>query len=347
MGRCLTLFSCLVACILLVPALPVERRQAQAHQQVLNAPADNKSRIEAPTSPHFDVDIHRFAHLLSTHLWFDHLETTFGHLSKQISRRFHDWVRIDAQPLVVTDSHSNDDACSPVDLQILKGQIKGAVGAFIEDKLPGIWNKHARALDTASLQHYIEEATQHACSSSRSLSSTSSSGYSSSLPVTSATSASSTVSTSASVDSPSNGIISSQCLADHSQELLLALDAYVRRHLEQTIAEIVHQDMEGLLDASRERVSHVLTHFNNRHALASAGCRLELALSPTQLPWLSGEPEKVMADLLALAEHTPDDRHLDDNSVLPTSTDENYNSIHNRAPFEQSIHHYAVLARAS
>lgn len=219
--------------------------------------------------------------------------------------------------------------------------------AFIEDKLPGIWNKHARALDSASLQHYIAEATQNACSSSHSRSSASSSAYSSSLPETAAAAVTASASASDSVDSISNGLISSQCLADHSQELLLALDGYVRRHLEQTIADIVHQDMESLLDASRERVSHVLAHFNDRHALASAGCRLELALSPIQLPWLSGEPDKVMADLLALAEHTPDDRHLDDASVLPTSTDENYNSIHNRGPFEQSIHHYAVLARIS
>lgn len=130
MGRCLTLISCLVACVLLVPALPVERRQAQTQQWVLNSQADATARIETPNSQHFDVDIHRFAHLLSTHLWFDHLETTFGHLSKQISRRFHDWVRIDTQPLVVANPPDNDDACSPVDLQILKGQIKGAVGGM-------------------------------------------------------------------------------------------------------------------------------------------------------------------------------------------------------------------------
>lgn len=73
----------------------------------------------------FIVDVNRFAQLLSTHLLFDHLDHAFFMLSKKISVQFRDSFQVSVQTADTTEDH---DPSSSVDVQILKGQLQGAVG---------------------------------------------------------------------------------------------------------------------------------------------------------------------------------------------------------------------------
>jgi hypothetical protein len=72
----------------------------------------------------FNVDIQRFSSLFSTHLLFDHIDGTLSFLSKRISLSFQDLIQVTPQP----PFDINDDAFVIVDVELLKGQLQGAVG---------------------------------------------------------------------------------------------------------------------------------------------------------------------------------------------------------------------------
>ncbi|KAI9318538.1 hypothetical protein BX666DRAFT_2025987 [Dichotomocladium elegans] len=179
------------------------------------------SSIHAQTDPQwivrddFEIDVHRFAHLVSSHLLFDHLDTTYAHISRKVSLRFREWIGV---------SSANDTRCSPVDVHILKGQITGAVGSFIEDKLPTVWNDHAPALDRVSLESFIEQTALSLC------------------PPT----------------------VSSKCLAQNAHQLLANLDHHVGTQLRQTLNNIVRQDLPHLFQTTQHQVESILSHFNQQ-----------------------------------------------------------------------------------
>jgi CTP-dependent riboflavin kinase len=67
------------------------------------------------------VDIHQYSQFFASHLSFDHLDGTVSTLSKRISQHFQSLVQVTTQPIGL-----NDD--SFVDVDLLKGQLQGAVG---------------------------------------------------------------------------------------------------------------------------------------------------------------------------------------------------------------------------
>lgn len=71
---------------------------------------------------HF-VDINQFSQFFSSHLFFDHLDGTLTVLSKRISQHFQSLIQVTIQPL---GGGPNDDF--EVDVDLLKGQLQGAVG---------------------------------------------------------------------------------------------------------------------------------------------------------------------------------------------------------------------------
>jgi hypothetical protein len=68
------------------------------------------------------VDKSRFTQLLSNHLLFDHYDKAFNQLSRKISQQFREALQIRLRHL------SENKAHAPVDVQILKRQLRGAVG---------------------------------------------------------------------------------------------------------------------------------------------------------------------------------------------------------------------------
>lgn len=84
-----------------------------------------------------DVDISRFTQLLSNHLLFDHFDKAYYQLSRKISFQFRDAIQVKVKKIkskttvsAVTETTSASKAIvsPPVDVQILKRQLKGAVG---------------------------------------------------------------------------------------------------------------------------------------------------------------------------------------------------------------------------
>lgn len=75
-----------------------------------------------PTAAEYFVDLTTFSSSFSTHLLFDHIDGTLSILSKRISLHFQQLVQVTTQPFNI-----NDDAFI-VDIDLLKGQLQGAVG---------------------------------------------------------------------------------------------------------------------------------------------------------------------------------------------------------------------------
>lgn len=87
-----------------------------------------------------DVDVNRFTQLLSNHLLFDHFDKAYLQLSRKISFQFRDAIQVKVKKIKSKGSSSSSSTSStstaaaavvaqpPVDVQILKRQLKGAVG---------------------------------------------------------------------------------------------------------------------------------------------------------------------------------------------------------------------------
>jgi hypothetical protein len=80
-----------------------------------------QQQVEEQQTEYF-VDLPTFSSLFSTHLLFDHIDGTLSILSKRISLSFQQLVQVTTQPFNI-----NDDAFI-VDVDLLEGQLQGAVG---------------------------------------------------------------------------------------------------------------------------------------------------------------------------------------------------------------------------
>lgn len=69
----------------------------------------------------YPVDIHSFSSIFSTHLLFDHIDGTLSSLSKYISIHFQNLVQVSAHAFDMNDGFV-------IDVELLKGQLQGAVG---------------------------------------------------------------------------------------------------------------------------------------------------------------------------------------------------------------------------
>ncbi|KAI8387549.1 hypothetical protein BD560DRAFT_382834 [Blakeslea trispora] len=107
------------------------------------------------------VDTARFTRLLSNHLLFDHFDKAYSQLAKKISYQFRDAIHVKVKKTKSKSSMPKDVMLlPPVDVQILKRQLKGAVGSFIEDKLPAILTNR---YNVSTLQNYIDQLLRHHC----------------------------------------------------------------------------------------------------------------------------------------------------------------------------------------
>ncbi|KAI8049443.1 uncharacterized protein B0P05DRAFT_563721 [Gilbertella persicaria] len=133
----------------------------------LSHPAHDINPLPAVT-----VDTNRFTQLLSNHLLFDHFDKAYYQLARKISLQFRDVIHVKVKK-IKTKSNSKSTSSRdmvlppPVDIQILKRQLKGAVGSFIEDKLPAILTNR---YNTSTLQTELEHLLYQYCPSTHNLS---------------------------------------------------------------------------------------------------------------------------------------------------------------------------------
>ncbi|KAG0166090.1 hypothetical protein DFQ28_008071 [Apophysomyces sp. BC1034] len=253
--------------------------------------------------PEFDVDTVRFAQLLSTHLLFDHLETAFTLLSKKISLHFQEAIQVNVRSLESVESGS-----SSVDVEILKGQLKGAVGSYIEDKLPAMWNEHASALDKSSLQGFIEYTVHRVCPAGDPLE------EDEDEPLYDM------------IDKPAT--VSSSCLETNSPAFFASLKRYIGRHIRHTLSDMMYDDLPVLFDTTRNQVYGILAHFNHYVQISSRDVELTLTLGEMDHTWLAS-PAQLNEILATVA-------HLSNEDTDGSQTDP-----------VQSIRHFATLARST
>ncbi|KAI8083397.1 uncharacterized protein B0P05DRAFT_537134 [Gilbertella persicaria] len=165
------------------------------------------------------VDMHQYSQLYSTHLIFDHLDSTLSNLSKRISQHFQNLIQVTMEPLSPKDDFV-------VDVDLLKGQLQGAVGSFVEDSLPSIWNTRAAVIDKNFLANHIGYVTTQYCS-------------------------------------PHNDNYLNTCVIGHSQEIIYQVDQYIQRQLKSIVRVIVTQDLPPLFQTTQSHVNGILAHFNH------------------------------------------------------------------------------------
>ncbi|CAO3613136.1 unnamed protein product [Mucor fragilis] len=168
------------------------------------------------------VDIHQFSQFFSSHLLFDHLDGTLTVLSKRISQHFQDLIQVTVQPL---GGGPNDDF--EVDVDLLKGQLQGAVGSFIEDSLPTVWNTRSSVIDKSSLSQYIEKITSEYC----------------------------TITT--------DNTLMNTCIEKNANQIVTRVDQYIQNHVKHILTSIVMEDLPPLFQTTQSHVNGILAHFNH------------------------------------------------------------------------------------
>ncbi|KAI8389373.1 hypothetical protein BD560DRAFT_419615 [Blakeslea trispora] len=180
----------------------------------------NTSALPTIYSDPYFVDMQQYSQLYSTHLIFEHLDGTLSNLTKQVSLHLQDLIQVTIEPLSPKDDFV-------VDIDLLKGQLQGAVGSFVEDSLPGIWNTRAAVIDKSFLATHIESVTRQYCSVQN-----------------------------------GNYLIST-CIIEKSPKIIYQVDQYIENHLKQTIRAIVIQDLPPLFETTQSHVNGILGHFNH------------------------------------------------------------------------------------
>ncbi|KAI9006542.1 hypothetical protein CLU79DRAFT_723809 [Phycomyces nitens] len=258
-------------------AFPVPLSSAVDPPYAANKPFNIQSpqvlnNIQLDTAKDYRVDVSHFSHLLTTHLLFEHLENAYLLVSKKISLFFQDTIQLTAklpEQLVINSSSS-------VDVQILKHQLRNAVAAYIEDRVPAMWNMHASALDKTSLQSFIEYSVVQLCPAKD--------NYNQDVIINSMDDGQEDPQYSNYLDQRQTDAeivltVSSVCLNDNSAQLLSALETFIGKHIRQAMSDMVSSNLPYLYNATRAQVKGILAHFNS-YILVSSGTQLELNLSP-------------------------------------------------------------------
>ncbi|KAI8991502.1 hypothetical protein BDF20DRAFT_831536 [Mycotypha africana] len=177
----------------------------------------------------FYVDIHQFSQSLSHYLLFNQVDPILSIMSKNISKHFQNLIHVKFQ-------HQTLDDDFVVDIDLLKGQLQGAVGSFVEDSLPALWNKRLTTIDKISLAQYIEDETTRTCQV---------------LPNYN----------NYSVDQNTQ-MVSNQCLVRHADQLIFLIDNHIQNQLKLILKTVVKDDLPKIFETIQTHVNGILDHFN-------------------------------------------------------------------------------------
>jgi hypothetical protein len=220
----------------------------------------------------FFVDLNRFTHLLSAHIMAEHLESAVIALSKSLAAQIQSSVQLTSQSSTNHgnsyhqeqqqlqrdyDDEGNNDS-GDVDIRLLKEQIQGAVGSYVEDQLPNMWYSHSSfaALDSMSLRSFMETSLLEYCPST-------------------------TLSDDDDAQNDNDDVvIRHDCLEAHSTSFSAIVDVYVKKNMHSTLVDIVQQDLPQLLVMTDNHIRAVLNHFNS--FLLPPHCQLRMTLLSLQ-----------------------------------------------------------------
>ncbi|OZJ07010.1 hypothetical protein BZG36_00202 [Bifiguratus adelaidae] len=174
------------------------------------------------------LDVPQFAQYMVSHLYFDHFDGLVSELSTSTARSCIDLIQLN-----VDDLDKWDD-CMSVDADILTGQLKGGIEAFIEDRLPEVWNRRAKALDKQTLAVFIRDAMNNLCPRQ----------FAYPMPAE-------TVET-----------IALACFETATPHFLQKINDYIDTHLRAAVSDMERIEIPQLLAQAHQQISQTIDYFN-------------------------------------------------------------------------------------
>ncbi|CAO3592442.1 unnamed protein product [Absidia cylindrospora] len=280
----------------------------------------------------FYVDLNRFTQLLSAHIMAEHLENAVTALSKALAAQIQDSVQLITQQRSNNSPYNSpeketvgqqqqqqlrwiqqeDDTDGDVDVRLLKEQLQGAVGSYVEDQLPNMWYSHSSfvALDSISLRSFMETTLSDYCPLMR-------------MPTTD------DVQQQEQQQQRGDGdvMISFTCLRPLTRNFSTVVDNYIKQNMHSTLVDIVQQDLPQLLIMTDNHIRAVLNHFNTFLLPPHSQLRMDLlSVQQDHHGWTSVEHIGALLDSITDGENNNDG----DDDSLP-----------------HSIHQYAIHAKTS
>ncbi|CAO3701076.1 unnamed protein product [Rhizopus stolonifer] len=220
------------------------------------------------------VDLNRFTQLLSHHLLYEHFDKAYLQLSKKISLQFRNAIHVKIKRVP-----NSQKAIVPVDVQILKRQLKGAVGSFIEDKLPAILTTRH---DTNNLKNQLDDLIYEYCSDS----------------IT------------------QNATMSQACLLENQHEFLLRMHGYINREVQDILYHVDKSILPKLFEKTRAQMSGILIHFN-QHIMDPLHHELELKQKHgNDHHWIT---EEIIQEFISILNHAEEEEENNIKSFLDLS----------------------------
>ncbi|KAI8886018.1 hypothetical protein K501DRAFT_331575 [Backusella circina FSU 941] len=223
------------------------------------------------------VDKSRFTQLLSNHLLFDHYDKAFNQLSRKISQQFREALQVKLRHLSENKVHT------PVDVQILKRQLRGAVGSFVEDKLPSILTSR---YNTTDLQYQLDKIISKHCPSNQ-------------------------------------HIVSQECLMQHKDLVLAKIEKLTLLEFQNTLKRVNKYDLPRLFEKTRAQIAGIIIHFNQHTMSKDTRLELRVKqknnngniskrlATTTSALWITDE---MVHDFIRVANHS-DNEEGEENSI--------------------------------
>ncbi|ORZ20301.1 hypothetical protein BCR42DRAFT_408441 [Absidia repens] len=283
----------------------------------------------------FYVDLNRFTQLLSAHIMAEHLENAVTTLSKALAAQIQDSVQLIRQQRNNNGPYNSlgketvgqqqqqlrwiqqeDDTDSDVDVRLLKEQLQGAVGSYVEDQLPNMWYSHSSfvALDSISLRSFMETTLSTYCPLMR-------------MPTTDDLQHQEQQQQQQQQRDNDDVMISFACLRPLTRKFSTVVDNYIKENMHSTLVDIVQQDLPQLLIMTDNHIRAVLNHFNTFLLPPHSQLRMDLlSVQQDHHGWTSVEQIGALLDSITNGENNNDG----DDDSLP-----------------HSIHQYAIHAKTS
>ncbi|OZJ04533.1 hypothetical protein BZG36_03990 [Bifiguratus adelaidae] len=185
---------------------------------------------DRPLYPHKSVSVHQFSHLLTTHVLYDHVDVLLSHIAAKVSKQFRQMIHV--------ESFGREGEGDGMDLDLLQGQLEGAIDGFIVDNLPSLAASRAPDLSELQLYTFILRFLSDTC------------------PLTAPDVA---------VTSEKDVTVNVDCLRRHSKQILSTVHHHVRQHFIRALTLIEHSDLEPLFARTKLQVDSVIQWFNQDH----------------------------------------------------------------------------------
>lgn len=264
-----TLLAVAVTPLHALPLMQYEQADTQSRKAVDNSILennnnndDNDNNTQDASSVSFNVQIDRFAQLVSTHWEFDHLETIKSTSYVHIANNMKNHINIVVHSSSSTQQHMFLATPPTLELDLLKAQIFGAIQAHAESSLPTAWDQLGDHLGQPAFEAHVKQLIFQQCSGG---------------------------------DTSEDTTVSYDCLSKHSSQISSQIHRYVAQHLKHEFDAVTAEFLPELLRQTVEGLHQVLSYFTEKYLSEQ-----DLVLSLQVAPWQHESQVEMRSQLLDL-----------------------------------------------